>query len=117
MTHSTTVPVDQLADVIRTYLVAHAARDVDVAAAAFSPTAQVSDQGTTFEGIEGIRTFLGAAGAEFDYTTELVGAERVDDAVWSAHNRIEGDFPGGVADLTYRFELSRGLIRRLYITS
>ena len=32
-------------------------------------------------------------------------------------NRIEGDFPGGVADLAYRFDVSSGLIDRLDITA
>lgn len=117
MTHSTTVPVAQLPDAIRSCLAAHAARDVDGALVAFSPCAEVVDQGRTFHGTAAVRTFLATAGAEFDCTTQLVGAERLDDAVWVAHNRIEGDFPGGVADLTYRFELSDDLVRRLEITA
>lgn len=115
MTTPTTVPVTSLPTVIRTYLTAHAARDVDGALAAFSPSAEVVDQGETFQGTAAIRTFLGAAGAEFDYTTELLGAERVDDAHWVAYNRLEGDFPGGVAELAYRFELADGLVERLEI--
>lgn len=117
MTHSTTVPVTQLPDVIRSYLAAHAARDVDGALAAFGPAAVVTDQGQTFQGTAAVRTFLGEAGAEFTYTTHLVGAERLDEAVWVAHTRIEGDFPGGVADLAYRFELSDDRISRLDITA
>ncbi len=117
MTNSTTIPVTQLPDTIRSYLAAHAARDVDGALAVFGRTAEVADQGRTFQGTAAIRTFLSTAGAEFDYTTQLVGAERIDDAVWVAHNRIEGDFPGGVADLTYRFELSSDLVLRLDITA
>ena len=117
MTHPTTVPVTQLPDTLRSYLAAHAVRDVDRALAAFSDTAEVVDDGSTYRGLEGIRTFLSTAGAEFTYTTELVGVERVDDAVWVVHNRIEGDFPGGVADLAYRFQLSGDVITRLRITA
>ena len=117
MTHPAPVPVTQLPDTIRAFLTAHAARDVDRALTAFSPTAEVVDQGHTSRGTAEIRTFLGTAGAEFDYTTTLLGAERVDDAVWVAHQRIQGDFPGGVADLAYRFEMSGGLVDRLEIAS
>jgi hypothetical protein len=117
MTHPTTVPVTQLPDTIRSYLAAHAARDVDGALGAFARAAEVVDQGITFQGTAAIRTFLGTAGAEFHYTTQRLGAERVDDAVWVAHNRIEGDFPGGVADLRYRFQLANDRILRLEITA
>ncbi len=115
MTHPIPVPVSQLPDVIGSFLVAHAARDVDGARSAFTPTAEVVDQGVTYRGTAALRTFLGTAGAD-DYTTQLVGTQRLDDAVWLAHNRIAGDFPGGVADLTYRFELSGDLVDRLEIT-
>ena len=59
--------------------------------------------------------FLRHAGGEYTYTTELVGAERVDDAHWVAVNRLEGDFPGGVAELRYRFTLADDLITELVI--
>jgi hypothetical protein len=59
---------------------------------------------------------LSTAGAQFAYTTTLLSAQQLDDAVWVAHHRIEGDFPGGVADLAFRFELSDALIARLHIT-
>ena len=68
-------------------------------------------------GTAAIRTFLSTAGAEFDYTTTFLGAEQLDDLVWVAHHRVEGDFPGGVADLACRFELSSGLIARLHIVA
>ena len=42
-------------------------------------------------------------------------AERVDDAHWVATNRLEGDFPGGVVDLAYRFTLRGDRIAGLHI--
>ena len=47
--------------------------------------------------------FLQNAGSEFTYTTELIAARRDDDAHWGVGIRIEGNFPGNVADLDYRF--------------
>jgi ketosteroid isomerase-like protein len=110
-----TIQLDQLPGTIRSYLEAHAARDIDVALRHFAPGAVVTDQGQTFRGTDQIREFLCAAGAEFSYTTELIGAQHIDDAHWIATNRLEGDFPGGVADLDYRFELDGDLIAELVI--
>lgn len=112
---STAIPPDQLPTPIRNFLSAHAARDVDTALRAFDPEAVVVDQGETFRGTSAIHGFLREAGAQFTYTTELVGARRVDDAHWVAVNRLEGDFPGGVAELDYRFTLDGAVITELVI--
>ncbi len=44
-----------------------------------------------------------------------MAARHVDDAHWVATQRLEGDFPGGVADLDYRFTMSGDLIDELVI--
>lgn len=111
----TDISTDQLPTTIRDYLTAHTARDVESAAAHFAPDAVVTDQDETFRGEDAIRDFLTHAGAEFTYTTELVAARRVDDDHWVATNRIEGDFPGGVAELDYRFTLVEDRIAELAI--
>lgn len=105
----------QLPGTIRDYLAAHAARDSEAALRAFAPTAVVVDEGHTYRGTDEILGFLNQAGAEFSYTTELVGAQRIDDARWVAANRLEGDFPGGVAELNYRFTMAGDLITELVI--
>ncbi|GGO73671.1 nuclear transport factor 2 family protein [Nocardioides deserti] len=112
---ATPIQPDQLPATIRDYLSAHAARDVDAALRSFAPEAVVVDQGETFRGTSAVQTFLREAGAQFTYTTELVGAQRVDDAHWVATNRLEGDFPGGVAELDYRFTLDGAGITELVI--
>jgi hypothetical protein len=118
-THSrigpTTIDPTQLPATIRAYLAAHAAKEADAASRAFAPTAVVIDQDETFRGTEEVLDFLRNAGGEFTYTTELIGAQRIDEARWVAVNRIEGDFPGGVADLSYRFTLADDLIVELVI--
>ena len=115
MTTPTSIPTGQLPAPIRGYLATHVARDPDSALRAFTPTAVVVDDGTTYRGTDEIRGFLSRAGAEFTYTTELVGAQRVDDERWVATNRLEGDFPGGVAELRYRFAMDGDLIAELVI--
>jgi hypothetical protein len=116
MTTPTTIQPTQLPPTIRAYLTAHAAGEVGTAGRTFAPTAVVVDQGQTFRGSAQVLDFLRSAGGEFTYTTELVGAGRVDDAHWVAHVRLEGDFPGGVAELAYRFTLVEDLITELLIT-
>ena len=44
-----------------------------------------------------------------------MGAQRGDDGTWTAVNHIEGDFPGGVADLRYRFVMAGDLVAELVI--
>jgi len=115
MTTPTSIQPAQLPATIRGYLAAHAARDTGAALRAFAPTAVVVDEGRTFRGTDEILGFLREAGAEFSYTTELIGAQRIDDARWVATNRLEGDFPGSVAELKYRFTIDGDLITELVI--
>jgi ketosteroid isomerase-like protein len=115
MTSPTSIDPSELPAPIRSYLVAHAARDTDTALQAFGPDAVVVDQGRTFRGTDDVLDFLQHAGVEFSYTTELVGAERIDGENWVTRNHLEGDFPGGVADLTYRFTVDGDRITELVI--
>ena len=115
MTIPTSIPTDQLPAAIRGYLAAHTPGDTDAALRAFAPTAVVVDEGITYRGTEEIRGFLVKGGAEFTYTTTLVAAERTDDDSWVAVNHLEGDFPGGVVDLRYRFTLAGDRVAELVI--
>ena len=111
----TRINAGELPAVIRNYLAAHAARDTNTAIEAFGPDAVVVDQGRTFRGTDEVLEFLRNAGTEFDYTTELVDAQRIDDEHSVATNHLEGDFPGGLVDLAYRFTLADDLIAELAI--
>ena len=115
MTTPTSIQPDQLPATIRSYLAAHDAGDADTALRAFTPTAVVVDDGVTYRGTEEIRRFMAKAGAEFTYTSTLVAAERSDDAHWVAVKHLEGDFPGGVVDLRYRFGMDGDSIAELII--
>lgn len=109
-----TDPAD-LPDVVTRYLRAHRAHDTATAIAAFTGDAEVTDDGRTYEGTDAIEAWLTRSSTEYTYTVTLTGAERVDAAHWTAVNRLEGNFPGGVVDLAYRFTLRDGLIERLVI--
>lgn len=117
MTTPTSIQLSELPATIRDYLAAHRDRDTDAALHAFTSTAVVVDNGTTYPGTKEVRRFLTSAGAEFTYTTTLVGAQRVDDSHWVATHRLEGDFPGGVVELDYRFVIDGDLVSELVIGS
>jgi ketosteroid isomerase-like protein len=119
MTTNTTphdIGLAELPATIRAFLAAHSAREADAAVRTFTHDAVVVDQGEAFRGTEQLLDFLQNAGSQFTYTTELIAARRDDDAHWSVVNRIEGDFPGSVADLDYRFTLTDDLISGLTIS-
>ncbi|KUI35423.1 DUF4440 domain-containing protein [Mycobacterium sp. IS-1496] len=106
---------DELSAVIRTYLVAHRTLDVDTAVATFTPDAEVADEGHTFRGRDEIEAWLGKAGSQYTYTTEFDHATVAGAGYADVVQHLEGDFPGGVADLHYRFTLDGELIRCLVI--
>ena len=54
------------------------------------------------------------AGAEFSYTDDVTGVRR-DGGTWVVAHHLEGDFPGGTADLDHRFVLNGELIERIDI--
>lgn len=101
--------------VIGRYFDAHDGRDSTAALAEFAPDAVVSDDGHEYVGADAILHWLGEASTKFTYTRTLVSAEALDETTWIVVNRLEGDFPGGVVDLRYRFELRDGAIGRLAI--
>jgi hypothetical protein len=102
-------------EVIRRYLEAHDRRDADASLLAFARDAHVLDDGHDYYGLEAIRDWLARASTEFTYTRALLDASAEAPNRWLVRNRLEGDFPGGVVDLQYRFTLVDGLIADLAI--
>ncbi|MFZ3599108.1 nuclear transport factor 2 family protein [Streptomyces sp. BH104] len=117
MTQHTDLPSDLLPTAVRQFLGAHIVRDADTASSFLAEDAVIVDQDETFRGREETYAFLRDAGSEFEYTTEQIGAHRVDDTHWVVTVRLEGTFPGGVAELDYRFALRDDLIAELVIAN
>ena len=109
------MPTHELPAVIETYQHAHDRRDTEPAIASFGLDATVTDEDTTFTGVDCIRGWLDNAAAEYTFTRTLTGVEQIERDVYVVHNHLSGNFPGGEADLRYRFELREGLIQRLDI--
>ena len=117
MTNHTDLRSDPLPSTVRDFLAAHVVRDADTASSFLIEDVVVVDQNETFRGRDEVYAFLRDAGAEFEYTTEQIGARRVDDDHWVVTLRLEGTFPGGVADLDYRFTLRGDLVAELVIAN
>ena len=117
MTQHSDLRSDPLPTTVRGFLAAHLVRDADTAATFIAEDAVAVDQGETFRGREQIHAFLRDAGSEFEYTTEQIGARRVDDTHCVATMRLEGTFPGGFAELDYRFTLRDDRIAEIVIAN
>ena len=83
---------------------------------AFAPDATVVDDGNTYKGHDEIHSWRENAASEYTYTVEITHAEKIDDTHYVLTSHLEGNFPGGVVDLIYRFTLDEtGLIANLEI--
>lgn len=102
--------------VVRAYLDAHARGDVPAAADCFTPAAVVVDDGSTYRGRERIRDWLSRSSTEYTCTTTPTAAARRGTDGWKVSQRIEGNFPGGVADLEYGFTIDDAHITTLTIS-
>ena len=114
-TTSRTIHTTELPELITNYLRAHSARDLDVAVRSFAPDAMVTDEGRTYRGPDEIRAWLSRSASEYTYTIEMIRAAKVGEDGYDVIQHLEGDFPGGVVDLHFRFVLRDGTIVRLVI--
>jgi ketosteroid isomerase-like protein len=110
-----TIPPSQLPGLIRNYLLAHQARELDAAVGCYAEDATVVDEGNIYRGPQQIRDWLDTSASEYTYTIELTGARRIDDEHYVAIHHLEGNFPGGLVDLQYKFTLREGCISQLTI--
>ena len=81
------------------------AGEADKVEALFAENAVAADQGETFRGREEIRRWIDESIHLFTTTLSFLGAREVDGMVGASY-RLEGDFPGGVAELEYQFHLN-----------
>jgi hypothetical protein len=62
-----------------------------------------------------VQTHVEEAHTMWEFTTTVTGSEPDGDARHIVRTHVEGNFPGGVADLTYRFTLTGDQIADLTI--
>ena len=88
--------------------------DGDAVARCFTSGAVVKDEGRTYAGVAAIKQWKAETAAKYTYTYAPLSAEQKDGTtVVTCH--LEGDFPGGRADLRFFFRLERGKIANLEI--
>jgi hypothetical protein len=101
--------------VVVAYLKAAGAGDIAGLAACFAEDGEVHDEGSTYRGRAEITRWRDALLGQWTFTTTLLGTERVSESAYRATVHVEGNFPGGTADLGYDFVLADGLISDLRI--
>ena len=104
-----------VADVITRYFTADQRRDVDAIVALFTADAVVVDEGQTWRGVAAIRSWQDGPASRYQYTTAVTSTERTGEDTYLVTGRLTGNFPGGTADLRWRFTVEGDLIRRLEI--
>ena len=108
-----------LPPVISGYLAASDRGDAEAVARCFAEDAVVVDEGREWRGTAAIRRWRATVATAYQYTVQVTGATALGQADGAGrhdvHLRLEGNFPGGQVDRTYRFALSEGRIARLEI--
>jgi carbon storage regulator len=97
------------------FLADQVATDHAATLAHFADDATVVDDGTSFAGRDAILGWLSREASEFTFTSTIVKTEKHDEARFTVTNHLEGDFPGGTADLRFQFFVSGGRIASLTI--
>jgi ketosteroid isomerase-like protein len=101
--------------IVTRYLAAADAQDPSALAGCFTEDGTVVDEGVTYAGRDEIRGWREKLAGQWTYTSDVTSSDAVGDAAYRVGVHVVGDFPGGVADLTYSFTLRDGLIAALHI--
>jgi ketosteroid isomerase-like protein len=108
---STTSP-----SVVQAWFAAHEAQQAEAELMTMTDDVVVIDQDQTYRGRQAAQSWISGASREYTYTTTVLATESDGDAT-VVTARLEGDFPGGRADLHYRFLLDDDRISALTISS
>jgi ketosteroid isomerase-like protein len=102
-------------DVVSRYFEFDASRDIDAILSLFSDDAVVIDEGREWRGGDEIRRWRLGPASKYEYTTRVERIDADGGTHYQARGRIDGNFPGGTAELTWDFSTVGGLISRLEI--
>jgi ketosteroid isomerase-like protein len=107
--------LDNAPDAVNRYFELDTQGDTEGIVALFTDDATLIDEGVTRRGVEAIRAWQNGPASEYDYTTTITRGERVGDNGYRVIGRLEGNFPGGTADLTWQFAIDGDRVSRLVI--
>lgn len=91
------------------------ARDPEAVLSACSSGIEVTDDGRTHIGADAVRAWVVGEASEFTYTTTTLAGRECEPGEYELIQRLEGNFPGGVVHLAWRFTVSDGLVSALHI--
>lgn len=109
MNHATPAAADttELSAVVSNYLAASETRDIEAIVKCFSQDAEVLDEGNFINGRDQIRRWRENVAAAFEYTATMTSATalRKENGThrYAVCMHLEGNFPGGQADLNHTF--------------
>ena len=106
---------DPTPNVITRYFEADDRRDVEGVVELFTDDAEVVDEAQTWRGTERVRAWRKGPASKYEYRTTIFETTQLGPVEFVLNGRLEGDFPGGTADLTWRFTLSGDRIKALRI--
>jgi ketosteroid isomerase-like protein len=115
---TTTTTTNQKASspsVVEAWFAAHEGQQTDAELTTMTDDVVIIDQDETYRGLEAARGWISGSSREFTYTTTVL-ASASDGNATVVTARLEGDFPGGRADLSYRFVLAGDRISALTIS-
>ena len=115
MADEAAVMSDQVPAPVTRFFDADAARDIDAILSLFTDDAVVLDEGQTWSGPAAIRAWQLGPASRYQYTTSVADIAPAGEDRYRAIGRLEGNFPGGTAQLHWDFTLAGDLIRRLEI--
>lgn len=102
-------------DVIGRYFEADARRDTDSVVGLFTEDAVVVDESRTWRGVGEIRAWRKGPVSQYEYTTEVFDTVSTGQDEYLVTGRLEGNFPGGTVDVTWRFTVLDNRISHLHI--
>ena len=106
--------IDNLPKPIALYVAAENSGDTTLFDQCFTEDAVVRDEGKTIEGLAAIKEWKAETKKKYQHTIEPLSSIQKDDKT-IVTNRLTGNFPGGTAELTWRFTLAGDRIARLRI--
>jgi hypothetical protein len=115
MTNGDLMSQESSPNAVQRYFDADSRRDIDAIVALFTADAVVVDEGETRRGTTEIRNWQEGPASQYQYTTEVLSGEPANGYGYVVTGRLEGNFPGGTAELTWEFTLAGDLISRLRI--
>jgi ketosteroid isomerase-like protein len=111
-----TAMLEKAPEVIGRFIDAAAERDFDAIGQCFTEDATVEDEERTQRGRTEISAWQRKTRTQYDYTVTVTSGQPDGENAYRVGAHLRGTFPGGEADVEYRFVIRDGLISSLRIS-